>query len=162
TLELGGKSPNMVFADADLGEAIKGAFWGIFGGKGEICSAGSRLLVHKAVHDKVVDDLASRARRLKLGNPMDKATQMGSQISGRQMDRILDYIEGAKREGARLVAGGERDNEGEKAKGFFVKPTIFADVTPQMKIAQEEIFGPVLSVIRFKDAAEAIEIANGT
>jgi aldehyde dehydrogenase (NAD+) len=162
TLELGGKSPNIVFPDADLDGALKGAFWGIFGGKGEICSAGSRLLVEDGIYDKFVNDLAARARRLKLGNPLDKATQMGSQISGRQMDHILDYVASGKAEGARLVCGGERDVEGDKAKGFFVKPTIFADVQPGMRIAQEEIFGPVLSAIRFKTVEEAIEIANGT
>jgi acyl-CoA reductase-like NAD-dependent aldehyde dehydrogenase len=162
TLELGGKSPNIVFPDSDLDGALKGAFWGIFGGKGEICSAASRLLLHQDIYDKFVDDLASRARRLKLGNPLEKGTQMGSQISGRQMDRILDYIEAGKAAGAKLMCGGERDVEGDKAKGYFVKPTIFADVTPDMKIAQEEIFGPVLCAIRFKDTAEAIEIANST
>ena len=162
TLELGGKSPNIVFPDCDLDAALKGAFWGIFGGKGEICSAGSRLLVHEDVHDKLLNDLTSRARRLKLGNPMDKLTQMGSQISGRQMDRILDHIQCAKDEGATLLAGGERDTDGEKAKGFFVKPTIFSEVKPHMRIAQEEIFGPVLAAIRFKTVEEAVEIANGT
>ena len=162
TLELGGKSPHIVFPDCDLDAVVKGAFWGIFGGKGEICSAGSRLLVHQDVHDRLLDDLVSRARRLKLGNPMEKLTQMGSQISGRQMDRILDFIQSGKDEGAKLLCGGERDTEGEKAKGFFVKPTIFSEVTPRMKIAREEIFGPVLSAIRFRDVNEAVEIANGT
>jgi len=162
TLELGGKSPNIIFPDCDLDSAVKSAFWGIFGGKGEICSAGSRLLVHQDIHDRMLDELVSRARRLKLGNPMDKATQMGSQISARQMDRILDYIQTGKDEGARLLCGGERDIEAEKANGFFIKPAIFADVTPSMKIAQEEIFGPVLSAIRFKDEQEAVEIANCT
>ena len=162
TLELGGKSPHIVFPDCDLDAVVKGAFWGIFGGKGEICSAGSRLLVHQDVHDRLLDDLVSRARRLKLGNPMEKLTQMGSQISGRQMDRILDFIQSGKDEGAKLLCGGERDTEGGKAKGFFVKPTIFSEVTPRMKIAREEIFGPVLSAIRFRDVNEAVEIANGT
>ena len=111
SLELGGKSPNIIFPDADLGAAMKGAFWGIFGGKGEVCSAGSRLLVHDSIYDQFVDDLAARARKLRLGNPQDPATQMGSQISSRQMDRILDYIQQGKQEGAKLVAGGERDTE---------------------------------------------------
>lgn len=162
TLELGGKSPNIIFPDCDFDAALKGAFWGIFGGKGEICSAASRLLVHQDVHDKFLDDLTSRAKRLKLGDPLDKATQMGSQISSRHMDRILDYVESGKQEGARLLCGGERDVEGAKAKGFFVKPAVFSEVMPKMKIAQEEIFGPVLSAIRFKDVDEAVEIANGT
>jgi len=162
SLELGGKSPNIVFSDADLDAAMKGAFWGIFGGKGEVYSAGSRLLLHADVHDRFLDELAARARKLRVGNPLDPATQMGSQISARQMDRILDYIESGKQEGARLVTGGERDTEGEKARGFFVKPTVFADVKPEMRIAREEIFGPVCSAIRFGDAEEAVRIANGT
>jgi len=162
SLELGGKSPNIVFPDADLDAAMKGAFWGIFGGKGEVCSAGSRLLLHADVHDRFLDELAARARKLRVGNPLDPATQMGSQISARQMDRILDYIESGKQEGARLVCGGERDTDGDKAKGFFVKPTVFADVKPEMRIAREEIFGPVVSAIRFGDAEEAVRIANGT
>jgi acyl-CoA reductase-like NAD-dependent aldehyde dehydrogenase len=162
SLELGGKSPNIIFPDADLDAAMKGALWGIFGGKGEVCSAGSRLLLHQDVHDRFLDDLAARARKLRLGNPLDAATQMGSQISARQMDRILDYIESGKQEGATLVTGGERDTEGEKAKGFFVKPTVFSEVKPEMRIAREEIFGPVVSAIRFGDAEEAVKIANGT
>jgi aldehyde dehydrogenase (NAD+) len=162
SLELGGKSPNIIFPDADLGAAMKGSFWGIFGGKGEVCSAGSRLLVHDAIYDQFVDDLAARARKLRLGNPLDPATQMGSQISSRQMDKILDFIEHGKQEGARLVTGGERDTDGDKSKGFFVKPTIFADVKPKMKIACEEIFGPVVSAIRFREPEEAVEIANCT
>jgi aldehyde dehydrogenase (NAD+) len=162
SLELGGKSPNIIFPDADLDAAMKGAFWGIFGGKGEVCSAGSRLLVHDAIYDQFVEDLATRARKLRLGNPLDPATQMGSQISSRQMDKILDYIEQGKQEGARLVAGGERDSDGDKAKGFYIKPTVFADVKPAMKIACEEIFGPVVSAIRFREPEEAVEIANCT
>ncbi len=150
SLELGGKSANIVFPDADFDAAMKGAFWGIFGGKGEMCSAGSRLLLHEEIYDRFVEELAVRARK----------AQIGSQISGRQMDRILDYIESGKEEGARLVCGGERDKEGEKVKGFFVKPTIFADVAPEMRIAREEIFGPVVCAIKFKDAQEALRIAN--
>ncbi len=162
SLELGGKSPNIVFPDADFDAAIKAAFWGIFGGKGEVCSAGSRLLLHADVYDRFVEEMAARARKLRVGNPLDPATQMGSQISARQMDRILDYIESGKQEGARVVCGGERDMEGEKAKGYFVKPTVFTDVKPEMRIAREEIFGPVAAVIRFHDADEAVRIANGT
>jgi aldehyde dehydrogenase (NAD+) len=162
SLELGGKSPNIVFPDADLTEAVKAALWGIFGGKGEMCTAGSRLLLHQDIHDRFLDELVAKARKLRLGNPLDPATQVGSQVSGRQMDRILDHIESGKQEGARMVCGGERDTEGEKAKGFFVKPTIFADVTPQMRIAREEIFGPVLCAMRFRDEEEALRISNGT
>ena len=162
SLELGGKSPNIIFPDADMDSALKASFWGIFANKGEICSAASRLLVHADVHDRVVEDLTARAQKLKVGDPLDRGTQMGSQISAKQMDTILDYIRSGKQEGARLCCGGERDTEGAKAKGFFVKPTIFANVKPEMKIAQEEIFGPVLSVLRFHDADEAVKIANGT
>ena len=162
SLELGGKSPNIVFPDADLDAAVKAAFWGIFGGKGEVCTASSRLLLHADVHDRFLENLAGRARKLRVGNPLDPATQMGSQISARQMDRVLDYIESGKKEGAKLVTGGERDTEGEKARGFFLKPTVFSEVMPEMRIAREEIFGPVASAIRFGDTEEAVRIANGT
>jgi acyl-CoA reductase-like NAD-dependent aldehyde dehydrogenase len=162
SLELGGKSPNIVFPDADFDSAMKAAFWGIFGGKGEVCSAASRLLVHESVYDRFVDELGTRARKLRVGDPTDPATQMGSQISGKQMEKILDYIEAGKQEGAKLVAGGERDTEGKKANGFFVKPTVFAEVKPEMRIAREEIFGPVVSAMRFHDAEEAVQVANGT
>ena len=162
SLELGGKSPNIIFPDADLDRALKSAFWGIYANKGEVCSAGSRLLVHEKVYDEFVGKLADRAAKMKLGDPLDPATEMGSQISRLQLEKILAYIESGKQEGAEVVAGGERDTEGQKAKGFFIKPTVFAGVKPQMKIAQEEIFGPVLSAIKFKDADEAAEIANCT
>jgi acyl-CoA reductase-like NAD-dependent aldehyde dehydrogenase len=162
SLELGGKSPNIVFPDADLEAAVKAALWGIFGGKGEMCTAGSRLLLHQDIHDRFLDELVAKAKKLRLGNPLDPATQVGPQISGRQMDRILDYIELGRQEGARLLCGGERDTEGEKAKGFFVKPSIFADVTPRMRIAREEIFGPVLGAMRFRDEEEALRISNST
>lgn len=162
SLELGGKSPNIVFPDCEMEPAIRSAFWGIFGNKGEICSAGSRLLVHADIHDKFLDTLASRAKRLKVGDPLDKGTGMGSQISQVQMDRILSYIRSGVEQGARLMCGGERDTAGSNANGFFVKPTVFADVTPGMAIAQEEIFGPVLSAIKFQSPEEAVEIANGT
>lgn len=162
SLELGGKSPNIVFPDCNMEAALKSAFWGIFANKGEICSAGSRLLLHADIHDRFLDDMVARASKLKAGDPLDKSTTMGSQISAAQMERILGYIEGGKAEGAKLLCGGERDSDGAKAKGFFVKPTIFSEVRPDMKIAQEEIFGPVLSAIRFRNAEEAVEIANGT
>ena len=162
SLELGGKSPNIIFPDCDMEAAIKSAFWAIFANKGEICSAGSRLLVHQDIHDKFLDELSSRAKKMKLGDPLDKSTQMGSQISARQMETILAYIQSGRDQGARLLCGGERDTEGAKSKGFFVKPTIFSDVRPDMRIAQEEIFGPVLAAIRFRDAEEAVAIANGT
>ena len=162
SVELGGKSANIVFPDADLDAAVKAALWGVFGNKGEMCTAASRLLLHEEIHDRFLEQLVARARKLRLGNPLDPASQVGTQISGRQMDRILDYIESGKSEGARLLTGGERDTEGEKASGFYVKPTIFSEVTPEMRIAQEEIFGPVQCVLRFRDEAEALRIANGT
>jgi aldehyde dehydrogenase (NAD+) len=162
SLELGGKSPNIVFPDADFDAAVRAALWGVFGNKGEMCTAASRLLLHEDIYDRFLEDLAGRARKLRLGNPLDPKTQMGPQISARQMDRVLDYIEIGKREGARIVCGGERDTDGDKARGYFIKPTIFADVTPAMRIATDEIFGPVLCAIRFRDAEDAIRIANGT
>jgi aldehyde dehydrogenase (NAD+) len=162
SLELGGKSPNIIFPDADMDAAMKSAFWGIFANKGETCSAGSRLLLHADIHDKFVDSLVSRAKRMKVGDPLDKGTAMGSQISATQLERILGYIRSGVEEGAKLECGGERDTEGEKSKGFFVKPTVFSEVKPEMKIAQEEIFGPVLSAIRFGSPDEAAAIANDT
>jgi aldehyde dehydrogenase (NAD+) len=162
SLELGGKSPFIVFPDADLDAAVKAALWGAFANKGEMCTAASRLVLHEDIYGRFLEDLTARARKLRLGNPLDPGTQMGPLISGRQMDRVLDYIECGKREGARLLTGGERDTEGEKAKGYFVKPTIFADVAPEMRIAREEIFGPVVSAMRFREPAEALAIANGT
>jgi acyl-CoA reductase-like NAD-dependent aldehyde dehydrogenase len=162
SLELGGKSPNIVFPDADFDAAVRASLWGVFGNKGEMCTAASRLLLHEDIYDRFLDELAARARKLRLGNPLDSSTQMGPQISARQMDRILDFIEIGKQEGARIVCGGERDIDGEKARGYFVKPTIFADVTPEMRIAAEEIFGPVVCAIRFRDADDAIRIANST
>jgi aldehyde dehydrogenase (NAD+) len=162
SLELGGKSANIVFPDADQEAARKSAFWAVFGNKGEMCTAGSRLLVHEQIYDEFVEDLAARARKLRVGNPLDAASQMGPQISGRQMERILDYVECGKREGARLLCGGERDTEGEKASGFYVKPAVFAGVRPEMRIAREEIFGPVACAIPFRDAEEAVRIANAT
>ncbi len=162
SLELGGKSPNIIFPDCDIEAALKSAFWGIFANKGEICSAASRLLVHEDIYDRFVGELVERARKLKVGDPLDKSTQMGSQVSAKQMERILDYVESGKQQGARLMCGGGRDTEGAKAKGFFVKPTIFADVQRDMKIAQEEIFGPVLCALKFRDAEEAVDIANCT
>jgi aldehyde dehydrogenase (NAD+) len=162
SLELGGKSPNIIFPDCDMEAALKSAFWGIFANKGEICSAGSRLLLHQDIHDRFLEQLVERAKKMKVGDPLDKSTQMGSQVSAKQMDRILDYIRVGREEGARLLCGGERDTEGAKARGCFIQPTVFAEVKPEMKIAQEEIFGPVLAAMRFHDADEAVAIANGT
>ena len=162
SLELGGKNPNIIFPDADMNQALKSAFSGIFSNKGEVCSSGSRLLVHQDIHDQFLGRLVEKAKAMKVGDPLDAKTEMGSQISESQMNRILGYIDSGKQEGAKVLCGGERDTAGAKAKGYFIKPTVFSEVTPGMKIAQEEIFGPVLSAIRFKDADEAVSIANGT
>jgi len=162
SLELGGKSPNIIFPDADLERASNAAFWGIYANKGEVCSAGSRLLVHEKIYDRFVGSLAERAAKMKVGDPLDPASEMGSQISRMQMEKVLTYIECGRAEGARLLAGGRQDSEGVKARGHYVKPTVFADVSPQMKIAQDEIFGPVLAALKFRDAEEAAAIANAT
>jgi aldehyde dehydrogenase (NAD+) len=162
SLELGGKSPNIIFPDADLEAAIPAAFWAIYANKGEVCSAGSRLLLHEQIHDQFLERLVDKARKMRVGDPLDPKTEMGAQISQAQLDRILGYIQSGKAEGAKLLCGGERDTEGDKARGFFVQPTIFAEVKPQMKIAQEEIFGPVLATMKFHDEDEAVAIANTT
>jgi acyl-CoA reductase-like NAD-dependent aldehyde dehydrogenase len=162
SLELGGKSPNVVFADADVDAAIKGVFSGIFYNKGEVCAAGSRLLVEDAVHDEVVEKLAARAEAVVLGDPRDKATRMGPVISRRQMDTVLGYVEAGKKDGAKLVAGGRRADEVNAGKGFFVRPTVFDGVAPEMTIAREEIFGPVLATLRFNGVEDAIAKANAT
>lgn len=162
SLELGGKNPNIIFADCDLDEAVDAAFWGIYANKGEVCSAGSRLLVEESIHDQFVEKLVRRAANMKVGDPFDASSEMGSQISERQMNRILHYVHAGREEGATLRCGGDRDAEGSKAKGYFVRPAVFTDVQPQMKIAQEEIFGPVLAALRFKNEDEAASIANGT
>ena len=162
SLELGGKSPNIIFPDANLDAAVPAAFWAIYANKGEVCSAGSRLMLHKDIHDQFLDRLTDKARKMRVGNPLDPKTEMGAQISQTQLDRILKYIQSGLEEGAKLLCGGERDTDGEKAKGFFVKPTVFGHVKPTMRIAQEEIFGPVLAVLNFEDEEEAISLANGT
>ena len=162
SLELGGKNPNIVFPDCDFDQAVEAAFWGIYANKGEVCSSGSRLLVHRAVHDQFMEKLVDRAKAMKVGDPFDASSEMGSQISAQQMERILGYVRAGCEEGARLGCGGGQDKDGAKAKGLFMQPTIFTDVTPDMKIAQEEIFGPVLAAMRFEDEEEAVEIANGT
>ena len=159
TLELGGKSPNIVFPDADLDAAVRGATTGIFYGKGEVCAAGSRLLVDRKIKDEFIDKVAARAKKMVPGDPMDPKTRLGAIASKAQMERVLGYIETAKKEGATLVAGGSRTDIG-TGKGFFLQPTVFADVTPSMTIAREEIFGPVLAAIEFGDVDEAIARAN--
>ena len=160
SLELGGKSPNIVFADADLEGAVRGASTGIFYGKGEVCAAGSRVLVERSVYDEFVARFAARAETMTVGDPMQKATRLGAIVSEEQLERVMGYVESGKAEGARLVTGGERTTV--NGKGNFVKATVFADVTPDMRIAREEIFGPVAAVIPFKDAADAVAVANRT
>jgi aldehyde dehydrogenase (NAD+) len=162
TLELGGKSPNIVFADADIEKAIVGALAGIFGATGQTCIAGSRLLVQRAVYDQMIERLAARAQKIILGDPRKPSTEMGTAANEPQFRRILDYIDIAKKEGARLVTGGEPAREGELAKGLFIKPTLFADVNNAMRVAREEIFGPVLSIIPFDEEAEAVEMGNAS
>jgi aldehyde dehydrogenase (NAD+) len=159
TLELGGKSPNIVFPDADLDAAVRGATGGIFYGKGEVCAAGSRLLVDRSIKDEFIDRVAARAKKMVAGDPLDPKTRLGALSSKSQLDRVLRYIEIGRREGASLVAGGLRTDIG-TGKGYFIQPTVFADVTPEMTIAREEIFGPVLAVIEFGDADDAIAKAN--
>jgi acyl-CoA reductase-like NAD-dependent aldehyde dehydrogenase len=159
TLELGGKSPNIVFPDADLDAAVRGATVGIFYGKGEVCAAGSRLLVDRSIKDQFIAKVAERARKMVPGDPLDPKTRLGAISSRGQLERVLKYVEVAKSEGASLVAGGSRADIG-TGKGYFMQPTVFADVTPAMTIAREEIFGPVLAAIEFADLDEAIARAN--
>lgn len=162
SLELGGKSPNIIFADADLEKAVVGALAGIFGATGQTCIAGSRLLVQRPVYDEVVEKLAQRARKIVMGDPRLPATEMGTAANEPQFNRILEFIESARRDGASLVTGGAPAREGELARGLFIQPTIFADVDNSMRVAQEEIFGPVLSVIPFDDEEEAVAIGNAS
>jgi aldehyde dehydrogenase (NAD+) len=161
SLELGGKSPNVVFADADMDAALRGALTGIFYNKGEVCAAGSRLLVEQRVHDEFVGKLVDRVKGLKVGDPMDKGTRMGPVVSAQQLETVLSYVDAGRREGATLAAGGERVRVGD-GRGYFVQPTIFTGVSSTMRIAREEIFGPVLSVIPFKDAEDAVAQGNET
>jgi acyl-CoA reductase-like NAD-dependent aldehyde dehydrogenase len=161
TLELGGKSPNIVLPDADLDAAVRGATIGIFYGKGEVCAAGSRLLVDRSIKEEFVDKLAARAKRMTAGDPLNPQTRFGALSSKKQLETVLRYIESGRREGATLVAGGGRADIG-TGKGYFVQPTVFTDVRPEMTISREEIFGPVLATIDFADVDEAIARANDT
>ena len=158
TLELGGKSPNIVFADADLDAAVRGAMNGIFYGKGEVCAAGSRLLVEQAVYDEFVVKLAERAKKLVPADPMDPKTRLGALVNEKQMNTVLGYVETGLKEGAKLVAGGSRQPV--NGKGTFVQATVLAGVDNSMRVAQEEIFGPVLAVIPFDGADDAVAKAN--
>jgi acyl-CoA reductase-like NAD-dependent aldehyde dehydrogenase len=159
TLELGGKSPNIVLADADLDSAVKGAYNAIFYGKGEVCAAGSRLFVDKKIHDPFLEKLVDRTKKLQPADPLDPKTRLGAIVSEEQMNTVLKYIDVGKKDGAQLVAGGERTSVG-NGKGYFVLPTIFDRVSNDMRLAQEEIFGPVLATIEFGDLDEAVREAN--
>jgi acyl-CoA reductase-like NAD-dependent aldehyde dehydrogenase len=158
-LELGGKTPNLVFADADIDQAIAGSLFTAFYNTGQICTSGSRLLVQRSDADRIIDAFVERARGIKVGDPGDASSQLGPLISEEQYERVTGYIEEGRRGGARLALGGGRPQV-PVAGGYYVEPTIFVDVTPDMKIAKEEIFGPVLSVLTFEDEDEAIRIAN--
>jgi len=158
TLELGGKSPNIVFADADMDQAIEGAHFALFFNQGQCCCAGSRLFVEDRCYDEFVEKSVARAKARKVGDPFDAATEQGPQVDQAQFDKVLGYIDAGKREGASLLCGGGRWGD----RGYFVEPTVFADVQDHMKISEEEIFGPVMSIIKFKDMSEVIDRANRT
>jgi len=158
TFELGGKSPNVVFADADLDAAISGSEFGLFFNQGQCCCAGSRLFVEESVHDEFVERVVARAQERKLGNPLDSATTQGPQISSEQRDRIMGFIERGHSQGAKCLTGGNAYGD----KGYYVEPTVFSDVTDDMDIATNEIFGPVMNILKFKDVDEVVERANNT
>ncbi len=158
SLELGGKSPNIVFADADLDAAVQGAMAGIFFNQGEVCCAGSRLFVEESIHDEFVSALADHAKQVRVGDPLDADTRMGAQVSEEQFTKILGYIDAGKKSGAKIATGGERALD----KGYFVQPTVFEGVKDDMTIAREEIFGPVVAALPFKDLEEAVARGNDT
>lgn len=162
SLELGGKSPNIVFADADFETAVDYALFAIYANQGQVCSAGSRLLLEDKIHDRFVERLVERAQKIRVGPGNDPATEMGPLVSEAHMQKVLQYIEIGKQEGARLVCGGGRITQNGLEQGYFVEPTIFVDTTADMRIVQEEIFGPVLAIQKFSDEAEAIRLANHT
>jgi aldehyde dehydrogenase (NAD+) len=158
SLELGGKSPNIVFADADIDAAVAGAYVGLFLNQGQCCVAGSRLFVEERVYDEFVHKMTAKAKGRRLGDPFDPSTEQGPQISEEQQQRVMGYVESGKKDGAKLLTGGGRG----PAEGYYVEPTVFGDVTDDMTIAKEEIFGPVMSILKFKDAAEVIDRGNRT
>jgi aldehyde dehydrogenase (NAD+) len=158
TLELGGKSPNIVFADADMDQAIEGAHFALFFNQGQCCCAGSRLYVEEKVYDEFVEKSVARAKKRTVGNPFDKNTEQGPQVDQDQFNKVMSYIDAGKKEKAKLATGGNRVGD----KGYFIEPTVFADVQDSMKIAQEEIFGPVMTILKFKDLDEVVDRANKT
>lgn len=162
SVELGGKSPSVMFADADFETAVDYALFGMFYNQGEVCSASSRILVEDTFYDKFMEEFIKKTKAIKLGNGMDEGVRMGPVISEEQMNTVLEYIDIGIKEGATLACGGHRITEGEYGKGFFIEPTIFTDVTPDMRIVQEEIFGPVVVVQKFHGEEEAVKLANYT
>ncbi len=156
SLELGGKSPNVVFADADLDAAVEGAFFALFFNQGQCCCAGSRLFVEEKIHEEFVGRLVSKARSRKVGDPFEAATEQGPQVSQEQYDRVMGYIDSGRQQGAKMLCGGGRVGE----RGYFIQPTVFDAVGDDMTIAQEEIFGPVMSVMKFRDVDEVVDRAN--
>ncbi|HEX8706993.1 MAG TPA: aldehyde dehydrogenase family protein [Pyrinomonadaceae bacterium] len=163
SLELGGKAPNIVFADANIEQAVNGAMMGIFFNQGQVCCAGSRLFLEESIKEEFLERFKEKAQKIRVGNPMDKTTHMGPQVSREQLDRIKGYVDVAREEGATVLSGGVCPQlEGDFQQGFFFQPTIFSEVKNQMRVAQEEIFGPVTSVITFTDEKELIRQANET
>jgi aldehyde dehydrogenase (NAD+) len=158
TLELGGKSPNIVFADADLAQAVEGSHFALFFNQGQCCCAGSRLFVEEKVYDEFVDRSVARAKKRTVGDPLDPSTEQGPQVDDAQFDKVMSYIQSGKKQGAKMLCGGDRVGD----RGYFIQPTVFAGVTDDMKIAQEEIFGPVMSILKFRDMDELVERANNT
>jgi aldehyde dehydrogenase (NAD+) len=158
TLELGGKSPNIVFADADLDAAVEGSYFGLFFNQGQCCCAGSRLFVERSVHERFVERMLEKARGRRVGDPFDPATEQGPQVSDEQFEKVMSYIESGRRDGARLLCGGARVGE----RGYFIEPTVFDGVEDGMRIAQEEIFGPVMSIIPFDDVDDMVRRANAS
>lgn len=158
SLELGGKSPNIVFADADMDAAVDGSFFALFFNQGQCCCAGSRLFVEDKIHGEFVERLVDKAKNRKVGDPFNKATEQGPQVSDEQFDKVMGYIKAGQSEGAKMLCGGDRVGD----KGYFIAPTVFDNVKDDMKIAQEEIFGPVLSVLKFKDIDEVVQRSNRT
>jgi aldehyde dehydrogenase (NAD+)/betaine-aldehyde dehydrogenase len=164
SLELGGKSPNIVFADApSIDAAVTGAFFGIFMNAGQVCQAGSRLLLAESIKDEFLAKLVEvTQKKVKLGDPLEATTTMGPVVSQPQLGKVLGYLEAGHAAGAKVLAGGARATTGALASGLYVQPTIFSDVRADMSVAREEIFGPVLSVLTFKDEADALRLANDT
>ena len=162
SLELGGKNAVMIMEDANLELALDGVLWGAFGTTGQRCTATSRLLLHEPIHDKFIDMLVEAIKKLKLGNGLDESVDVGPLINEKQLQTVHSYVEIGKKEGAKLIIGGEPAKEGDLAKGWFYKPTVFIDVRPEMRIFQEEIFGPVLSVVKFKTFEEGVELLNNS